>query len=432
MADDARTALVRAMVQEGTSDDDILAALKVYDAKHAPSMRTASGETWTDKLKTAASMLQIPLPGGGTASPQAIGAVASAGVQSAPAIGGAIGSAVGGAPGAAIGGAAGQGYKTLLNNASQIPGAVRDVAGNLIAHPMATLQGAEQGLNQGALQAGTEGAMQGAMTGAGNLVSAGLAKAAPVLMQSAVKPSLALLKEYRITPEGLSKVLLREGANVTPGGLSKLQRLVSATNDEIRDAVANAPGTIAKNAVAARVLPTAQRVANQVNPTADLRAVGDTVTEFLNNPVSSSTTLTVPEAQAMKVGTYRAIGSGYGEMSGAQVEAQKALARGLKEDIAAEVPQITALNARDSELMAAQDAVGRRIALSGNRDPAGLAWVTHNPMTFLAMVASRNEAVKSLLARGLYASAARAGGVSEQALRLAVNAAASSGGPQQP
>lgn len=41
MADDARTAFVRAMVNEGTNDADITAALKVYDAQHQTPMSTA-------------------------------------------------------------------------------------------------------------------------------------------------------------------------------------------------------------------------------------------------------------------------------------------------------------------------------------------------------------------------------------------------------
>ena len=41
------------------------------------------------------------------------------------------------------------------------------------------------------------------------------------------------------------------------------------------------------------------------------------------------------DAQAMKQGTYRALGDkAYGELKGASIEAQKAQARGLKEELA--------------------------------------------------------------------------------------------------
>ena len=126
----------------------------------------------------------------------------------------------------------------------------------------------------------------------------------------------------------------------------------------------------------------------------------------------------------MKVGTYRQIGKDYGKLSSASVEAQKALARGLKEEIEAAIPKIKALNAREGSLMAAQDAVAHRVAIAGNRDPAGFAWVTHTPQTFLAALMDRSPVVKSMLARGMYSSAGAAAKVSPQLIRAAVLALA--------
>ena len=135
--------------------------------------------------------------------------------------------------------------------------------------------------------------------------------------------------------------------------------------------------------------------------------------------------LTVPEAQAMKIGTYREIGKNYGKQSSASVETQKALARGLKEEIEAAIPKIKSLNAREGEIMAAQEAVGHRVAIAGNRDPVGFAWVTHTPQTFLAALMDRSPVVKSMLARGMYNSAGAATKVSPQLIRAAVVALAS-------
>lgn len=281
----------------------------------------------------------------------------------------------------------------------------------------------------------TEMAKQGAIgmtgEGSGRAIAAGARRAGPWMMQKALKPTTTMLKEYKTTAPEVVQTLLDEGVNVTETGVTKLQTLLNATNEDIRAAVANAPGIINPKAVAARALPTAAKVAQQVNPTKDLQAVGETVGEFLDHPIYKGG-LSVPEAQAMKVGTYRQIGKKYGEVSAASVETQKALARGLKEEIAAEVPGIGALNTRDSQLMAALDTTGRRVAVAGNRDPVGFAWVTQHPATFLAALFDRSPAVKSLVARGLYSGAGRASGVSSALIRAAVVALATGESDESP
>lgn len=324
-------------------------------------------------------------------------------------IGGTVaGVGVGGVPGsiggAALGGAAGEAAKQLVN---RVRGAEA---------PSSSLEAAGDIARQGAVQGGAEA------VGAG--VGKAMSTAGPWLMQKALKPTASVLKEYNTTAPKLVQTLLDEGINVTQGGVSKLQALLDATNEDIRNAVANATGTIDKKSVAARALPTAQKVAQQVNPTKDLQAVGDTVQEFLDHPVMTGPTLSVPEAQALKTGTYQQIGKKYGEVSSAGIETQKALARGLKEEIAAEVPGIAGLNAQDADLMAALDATGRRVALSGNKDPVGFAWVAQHPTAFLAALFDRSPAVKSFLARGMYQQAGYAAKVTPQIIRAAVTALA--------
>lgn len=328
-----------------------------------------------------------------------------------PAVGGLIGGAAGLelGPGAVatagVGAAAGQTVKNFVNAyrgkkvPTTLPAAVADV--------------------------GLAGMTYGATPEMGGMVAGGLLKAgAPWLMQKAVKPTEALLKEYKTTAPRLVKTLLDEGINVTQGGLDKLQRLFDATNADIRAAIQSSTGTIDKGKVAQRTVDTAKKLSQQVNPTADLQAVDDVVLEFFDHPTQRGPSLKVQDAQDMKVGTYQQIGKKYGQVSSANLEAQKALARGLKDEIALEVPEISGLNARDAKLMAAMDAVGRRAALSGNKDPVGFAWVAHNPVTFLAAIFDRSPVVKSLIARGAYQAAGMTAKVSPQLIRVAVVALA--------
>jgi hypothetical protein len=260
--------------------------------------------------------------------------------------------------------------------------------------------------------------------------------AAPRLMQSAVKPTLATLRDVAkgaAVPRVVT-TLLDEGVNVTAGGLQKLQGLLGASQHELRTLLANAeaggaPG-INPYAVAGRLGDTARRAAQQVNPARDVAAVTRVGNEFLGE--YGGRLLPLAEANAVKAGTYAGLREAYGELGKAGVEAQKALARGLKEEIEVQAPGAEVINAQIGRLTDAVGAVGRRVAIQSNRDPVGIAWVTHHPATFLAAVLDRSPAVKSMLARGLYQSAGRVAQVSPQLIRAAVIALATAGPDGEP
>lgn len=332
----------------------------------------------------------------------------------AGATGGVMGSA-GGPPGAimgaALGGAAGEAYKQLIRRArgvGDVPSTSMDAAKNI----------------------GAEGAIQGAAQGVGEAIAPVLRTVGSRMMQSAVKPGLKMLlrdvKQGADVPR-VVKTLLDEGVSVTPTGLAKLQTLLKSTNDEIATALASSSGTVSPIRVASRLNQTARTFASQVNPQADLEAISTVGENFLGHPGLTGASISLPEAQALKTGTYARIGEKYGQASAAGIEAEKALARGLKEEIASEVPAVTELNAKEGRLLEALHTVGKRVALAGNKDPIGFAWVAHNPMTFLAALMDRSPAVKSMVARGLYQSAGAAAQVAPQLIRLAVGAIAQDG-----
>jgi hypothetical protein len=370
---------------DGMSADDMKSALE----KLAPP--DVKPKTWVD---TAVDWL--PAVGG------AVGGIVGG-------IGGTVlGAGVGGVPGA-IGGAtlgagAGEAYKQLINRArgQQAPATAPDAAKDI----------------------GVASVVQGALPeAAGAGIGAAASAVAPRIMQSALKPGLKTLVRSVKRGEDVPRVvqtLLDEGVNVSPGGVEKLNRLLNATNQEITAAVQSATGTIKANNVAARLGGLAQDFSAQAAPSADLETISRIGNDFLEH---HGPTMSVQDAQAIKQGTYKQLGQqAYGQVSPAAVEAQKTIARGLKEDIAAEVPGIDALNAREGKILEALHETGRRAALSGNKDPIGLAWAVHNPTVFLAALMDRSAAVKSMLARGLYQSAGAAAKVSPQLIRAAVTA----------
>lgn len=75
----------------------------------------------------------------------------------------------------------------------------------------------------------------------------------------------------------------------------------------------------------------------------------------------------VQQAQDMKQGTYRELKNKYGQIGSAETEAQKALARGLKENIAEAVPEIAGLNAQESKLINALNITERRAFMEATK-----------------------------------------------------------------
>lgn len=237
-------------------------------------------------------------------------------------------------------------------------------------------------------------------------------------MSSAIKPTLESLRTGDAAKA--IKTMLQEGYNPTAGGVEAMKAKISELGDQVSQAIANSPATINKNAVGSRLLELLDKVKKQVNPNADMAAVEKSLNEFLSHPaLSGKTDMTAALAQELKQGTYRQLGNKpYGEMKGAETEAQKALARGLKEEISAAVPEVAPLNARESSLITAKDVAERRALMEANKNPlplgASIGAVAHDPMSTLGLYANSSAFIKSMLARALYSGAERIPGTSGQ------------------
>jgi hypothetical protein len=78
------------------------------------------------------------------------------------------------------------------------------------------------------------------------------------------------------------------------------------------------------------------------------------------------------DAQSMKQGTYNVLRGKFGEQGSATVEAQKALARGLKEEIATQFPEISQLNAAESRLLDLGPVLERAVNRVSNNHTIGI------------------------------------------------------------
>ena len=250
------------------------------------------------------------------------------------------------------------------------------------------------------------------VTGAGELVpsaylggktlgaktTSGMQTLAQDLMASALK---APIKSWRTgeTAKAID-VLLSKGINVSKGGVGKLRNMIDTLNAQIKSEIASSPAVVDKTRAGQFMSDLIDKFKMQVNPGADVGAIQKAWDEFKMHPFwDAQGQMPVQLAQEIKQGTYKQLRDKYGQLGTADVEAQKALARGMKEEIARGVPSVVPLNKEESQLMAALNVTERRVLMSMNRNPAGLAWLTHSPSHFAAFVADKSDIFKSLLAR---------------------------------
>ncbi len=191
------------------------------------------------------------------------------------------------------------------------------------------------------------------------------------MYQSTLKPG-----PRSFTPEEVES-MVRTGLDnqipVSKAGIKKLDSLVSDLNSKIAADIktgSDAGATVNKYKVASRLADTSNKFKSQVNPDADLAAVGKSGNEFLE---SQPTEIPASDAQALKQGTYRQLGDkAYGELSSAAKESQKALARGIKEELASQFPEIAGLNAQESKLLGLDDALETAVNRTRNHNILGL------------------------------------------------------------
>jgi hypothetical protein len=222
------------------------------------------------------------------------------------------------------------------------------------------------------------------------------------LMQSALKPTIAQLKSGEA--KTAIDTLLKYGINATGEGAERVKTMVGDVDKEILDAIAGSGARIPKQDVLNRLKDVEGRFTNQVNPTSDLAAIQNVGTDFANHPMLTGQDIPVDVAQRLKQGTYKILEKKYGQVGTAETEAQKGLARGLKEEIAKAVPAVGPLNKKQSDLIKTMKVVGRRSLMDENRNPVGIAGLSQSPLQLAAMLADRSALVKSLAARGINAA----------------------------
>lgn len=238
---------------------------------------------------------------------------------------------------------------------------------------------------------------------AGNALSNAADAGSKRLMQSAIKPTIAQLRTG--DADTAVKTLLEYGISPTKAGVEKLQMLIDDINGQVKSAIGSSKATVSKQKVLDTLSEVKDKFANQVSPTGDLNAIANVADDFSRHPsFAAGDAIPVQQAQEMKQGTYKVLAKKYGQIGSAETEAQKGLARGLKEEVANAVPAVRALNAEESRLITTLGVAERRALMELNKNPVGLTALANNPVAAAGFLADRSAAFKALAARMIKSS----------------------------
>lgn len=286
----------------------------------------------------------------------------------------------------------------LAAAASMGAGALGGVAGHMAGNAMGLTPQQTEVLSDAT---GLAGGVAGGLTP--RLLPSAAQRFAPRVYGSALKPPTTLSAGDRAS---VIKTGLQNEIPVSAEGLSQLGNKIDVLNQQIKSTIASDPNRpIDPNAVATRADIAKARFANQVNAQPDLDAIEAARQQFLTeqgaqpgkpgipprptglldaqgNPIMSQGTPATPpqpappmgaaDAQAMKQGTYRVLKGKFGEQGSASVEAQKSLARGLKEEIAGQFPELSNLNAQESKMLDLQPLLERAVNRISNHNIIGI------------------------------------------------------------
>jgi hypothetical protein len=239
-----------------------------------------------------------------------------------------------------------------------------------------------------------------AIGAAGGGIDAAADSTSQGLMKSALKGGYAVT-----TPAdevaAAAKLARQEKITVTPAGQAKIGKALTDLRQQIDPKIAgaaNAGVTVDPSAVIQRAMQVFNKYKAQPNPNSDLADIQTTIKNFAaNNPGP----IPIDWAQAMKVGGNTLNAEKYGKLSSAAVEGEKALTRGLKEEIGAQLPEIDSLNERQSAFMGLDDILSKAVNKYRNSDGFVGDLKTTDPASAALRTILANPVVKSRVATAI-------------------------------
>lgn len=292
--------------------------------------------------------------------------------------------------------------RPALEMGGALAGAALSSPGNVVAPGLASLAGAGLGFAGGrqvanaldefagsrktatlpeALASTAMAIPEGAAMEAGGAITnkaiqAGLkmvSKAAPRIYESVAK--IAPRSVPKFERDRAVKTALENEIPATQKGMGKLRGKIDDLNDQISRLIEGAKdsgkGTLSVDSIVSRLEDVKTwAMKSFADPTPVLKSIDEYKAGVLNTRGGE---ISVSAAQKLKQGIYRRLtDSAYGEFSTASKEMDKAFARGIKEELVKQFPQLQKLNSEDSALIGLSNILEKTVNRTRNWDLAGL------------------------------------------------------------
>lgn len=206
-----------------------------------------------------------------------------------------------------------------------------------------------------------------ASIGAKPMGSGVMDKSAYSVAEKALKvPPSGVIGGVRVDREKAVNTLLDNNLRVSKGGLNRVKNTISELNDEFDAVVAKNPDAIIKtDSVLSPVNELKDWASKTVNGNVYSKKIQSVIDNFKKQYGDE---ITVAQAQEIKRNTNAFLKKSYGELKPVAEEAQKQIVRGLKDRIAQEIPEITGVNLKYSEMKNLERVLERAVNRTGNWD----------------------------------------------------------------
>jgi hypothetical protein len=190
------------------------------------------------------------------------------------------------------------------------------------------------------------------------------------LYTSAIKPGIRQKLSVG-KRESAMRAGVEEGILPTMGGLDKLATKIDSIENQI-DSIIKQGKVTAKPIKTLDIADSLDSLIDMYNRSGMPPETYASINDVRNKVLSQGNYMSAEEAQAFKQNTYKLIRKSYGELSSAVNEAQKTVARAVKDEIAKQYPEISTLNEKVGPMLQLEDEIQRAVKRIQNRDLIGI------------------------------------------------------------
>ena len=247
----------------------------------------------------------------------------------------------------------------------------------------------------------------------GQIAPTGLRAIPRRLMQSSIKPN-AEARTSGAADKAIT-TMLEKGINATEAGMSATQSKVTSLENKIQGILDESPGIVDPYKAADNIKKAVSAVSLNLDRARNLRDIEKVYDKFVNHEaIKDMGGIPASLANKMKQAFYTEL-KDKAFVPGADLtvaaKAQKALAGGLRQEVAAAEPAVVPSLAEQSELINVLKVAGPQAAREGNKNILGFGALSPRLENVLVWMVDRYPWFKSMLARGLYAPEGSQAGV---------------------